>query len=173
MTILQLKEAEMQRREAEDKASHQQDTINSMQAELDKEDADLNEARLSLADSHLGSSARDTTSQAAGGEDRIHALAAEALNEAEPWSARRPAARSSASAKGVSPESVAGDQSSSRWRTGMRDTLDEQRRDDARLAQEEAQAHRRARAEESKLKAAQEEVARQLSKVTNLEGSMH
>lgn len=170
MRILQLKEAEMQRREAEDKASHQQDTINSMQAELDKEDADLNEARLSLADSHLGSSARATPSQAAGGQDRIHALAAEALNEAEPWSVRRPAARSSA--KGDSTVSSGGDQSGSRWRTGMRDTLDEQRRDDARLAQEEAQAHRRARAEESKLKAAQEEVARQLSKVTNLEGSM-
>jgi hypothetical protein len=159
----QLKEEEMQRREAEDKASHQQDTINSMQAQLDKEDADLNEARLSLADSHLSSSARADPAQAAGDVEHLHALAAEALNEAEP--ARRP--RPGGASKGGSSEPDS-EYSESR----MRDSLDEQRRDDARLAEEEADAHRRAHAEEAKLKAAQEQVASQLRKVTNLEGSM-
>jgi hypothetical protein len=40
----------------------------------------------------------------------------------------------------------------------VQESLDQQRRDDARLAKEEDAAHRRAQAEEAKLKAAQHEV---------------
>jgi len=163
---LQLKEAEMQRRQAEDKASHEQDTINSMQAQLDKEDADLNEARLSMADSHLDTMAGAGAAQGDSSQERVHAMAAEALDEAEP-SRRRPAARSRVAHEGAA-DSDAKYASDSR----MRESLDQQRRDDARLADEEAAAHRRARSEEAKLKAAQEQVAAQLKKVTNLEGSM-
>jgi hypothetical protein len=156
----------MQRRQAEDKSSREQDTINSMQAQLDKEDADLNEARLSLADSHLDTTADAGAAQVAGSQERVHAMAAEALDEAEP--SRRRAAASSHVADDAAADSDAPYASGSR----MRESLDQQRRDDARLADEEAAAHRRARAEEAKLKAAQEQVAQQLKKVTNLEGSM-
>ncbi|KAJ1475227.1 hypothetical protein T484DRAFT_1829256, partial [Baffinella frigidus] len=51
---LQLKEAKMQRDDSKSKAGREQETINTMQAELDKEDSDLNEARLRLADQHMG-----------------------------------------------------------------------------------------------------------------------
>jgi len=158
---LQLKEAEMQRREARDKASREQDTINNMQAQLDKEDADLNEARLSMADTHLGASDSGATSIASQG--RVHALAAAALDAAEP--ARRHSRRGAARGR-------AADDASDSGNSRMRETLDQQRRDDERLSEEEAHAHRRARSEEAKLRAAQEQVANQLAKVTNLEGSM-
>lgn len=151
----------MQRREARDKASREQDTINNMQAQLDKEDADLNEARLRIADTHLASNSYSGSSS--GSQDRVHALAAAALDAAEP--ARRYSRGRAGGGAAAATESSYGGNS-------MRDSLDQQRRDDARLAQEEASAHRRARAEEAKLKAAQQEVAAQLSKVTSLEGSM-
>jgi len=148
----------MQRREARDKTSREQDTINNMQAQLDKEDADLNEARLRMADTHLGDSDSGSGSVASNG--RVHALAAAALDAAEP--ARR-------HSRGVAAASATSSYSGT---SHMRESLDQQRRDDERLSEEEALAHRRARSEEQKLKAAQEQVARQLAKVTNLEGSM-
>jgi hypothetical protein len=163
---LQLKEAEMQRREARDKASHAQDTINNMQAQLDKEDADLNEARLRIADSHLQYDKSGVSDDAR--PDRVHALAAAALDAAEP--ARILAGRHVAARRGEdeADDSNEGDYGSSH----MRESLDQQRRDDARLAQREAAAHRRARAEEARLKAAQQQVEAQLSKITNVEASM-
>eukprot|EP00802_Teleaulax_amphioxeia_P001800 Tamp_01802.p1 GENE.Tamp_01802~~Tamp_01802.p1 ORF type:complete len:521 (+),score=204.92 Tamp_01802:350-1912(+) len=161
---LQLKEAEMQRREARDKASHEQDTINNMQAQLDKEDADLNEARLRIADTHLQYDKTDASDE--GSPDRVHALAAAALDAAEP--ARRHAGGLAAARRGREDEAAEPSYDPSH----MRESLDQQRRDDARLAEREAAAHRRARAEEAKLKAAQQQVASQLSKITNLESSM-
>ena len=160
----------MQRREARDKASREQDTINNMQAQLDKEDGDLNEARLRLADTHLQTDS--ASGIASGSQDRVHALAAAALDAAEP--ARRHAGHAAASAAAMGGGASADESGSSAYDgySHMRESLDQQRRDDARLAREEAAAHRRARAEEAKLKAAQQQVASQLSKITNLEGSM-
>ena len=53
-----------------------------MQAQLDKEDADLNEARLRIADSHLQDDKAGASDDAR--PDRVHALAAAALDAAEP-----------------------------------------------------------------------------------------
>ena len=53
-----------------------------MQAQLDKEDADLNEARLRIADSHLQDDKAGASDDAR--PDRVHGLAAAALDAAEP-----------------------------------------------------------------------------------------
>ena len=186
---LQLKEADLQRREEDEKASRAQDTINKMQAQLDKEDADLNQARLQLADAHLGEAGAGTmTSGAALG---VHSLATAAIDEAEParehaaerWRARGEDAErggwgpmGETEGEGDEDEEEGGpaarDGHSFRSKGHMQESLDQQRRDDERLSQEEERAHRRARMEEAKLKAAQQQVAQQLSKITNLEGSM-
>ena len=186
---LQLKEADLQRREEDEKASRAQDTINNMQAQLDKEDADLNQARLQLADAHLGEAGAGTmTSGAALG---VHSLATAAIDEAEParvhaaerWRARGEDAErgglgpmGETEGEGDEDEEEGGpaarDGHSFRSKGHMQESLDQQRRDDERLSQEEERAHRRARMEEAKLKAAQQQVAQQLSKITNLEGSM-
>ena len=186
---LQLKEADLQRREEDEKASRAQDTINKMQAQLDKEDADLNQARLQLADAHLGEAGEGTMT--IGAALGVHSLATAAIDEAEPareHAAERWRARGEdADRGGLGPieetegegdedeeEGVpaARDGHSFRSKGHMQESLDQQRRDDERLSEEEKRAHRRARMEEAKLKAAQQQVAQQLSKITNLEGSM-
>jgi hypothetical protein len=68
-----------------------------MQAQLDKEDADLNEARLRIADSHLQYDKSGVSDDAR--PDRVHALAAAALDAAEP--ARSLAGRHVAARRGM------------------------------------------------------------------------
>jgi len=141
---LQLKEANMQRDDERSKAQREQETINSMQAELDKEDSDLNEARLHLADQHMGLMSRDGGARRDGGrQEGAHDAAARAEADV---------------AKAADPSDVRGE-------------LERQRRRDERLRSAEAGAHRRAQEEEEKLRAAQREVERQMKKVTGLEGS--
>ena len=189
---LQLKEADLQRREEDEKASRAQDTINNMQAQLDKEDADLNQARLQLADAHLGEAGAGTAgTMTSGAALGVHSLATAAIDEAEParehaaerWRARGEDAErgglgpmGETEGEGDEDEEEGGpaarDGHSFRSKGHMQESLDQQRRDDERLSEEEERAHRRARMEEAKLKAAQQQVAQQLSKITNLEGSM-
>mmetsp|Transcript_40306 Transcript_40306/g.95376 ORF Transcript_40306/g.95376 Transcript_40306/m.95376 type:complete len:575 (-) Transcript_40306:194-1918(-) len=145
---LQLKEAKMQRDDSKSKAGREQETINTMQAELDKEDSDLNEARLRLADQHMGLMSKH-------GGDGDHAHDGGRQNEAHDLASR---AMADVAKQGDSEDS--------------RDALDRQRRRDVRLRQAEADAHHRAQSEESKLRAAQKEVQRQMEKVTGLESSM-
>ena len=152
-----------------------------MQAQLDKEDADLNEARLRIADSHLQDDKAGASDDAR--PDRVHALAAAALDAAEPARSlpgRHVAARQGMCGCGcgggvgvyvcvcvfmcvcvcvcvrvclcvcvcvcrggneVDGSDEGGDDSEDSS-SHMRESLDQQRRDDARLAQREAAAHR-------------------------------
>lgn len=158
---LQLKEAEMKRDDEKRKAEQEQQTINNMQAEVDREDGDLNEARLRLADSAI-----------AGGPLPLPA------DQHSPYpSGPAPLARRGRASGGVQLHAAAAQAEAAAAAAGSPSNvdlaLDRQRRADEELREEEEAARRRSRAEEAKLRAAQADVAAELSKVTNIEGGMH